>query len=41
VSPTDARRIEFNRLHDWSTRTEGGVLFLGLVVVALSARRFA
>ena len=41
VSPNDARRIEFNRLHNWSTRTEGGVLFLGLVVVVLTARRFS
>ena len=41
VSVTDARRIEFNRLHNWSTRTEGGVLFLGLVVVVLTARRFS
>jgi uncharacterized membrane protein len=31
---------EFNRLHEWSTRSEGGVLFLGLVVVVLTARRF-
>jgi len=31
-------RAEFDRLHNWSTRTEGGVLVLGLVVVALVAR---
>lgn len=31
---------EFNRLHTWSTRLEGGVLFLGLGVVVLTARRF-
>ena len=31
---------EFNRLHEWSTRLEGGVLFLGLGVVILTARRF-
>ena len=41
VSVTDSRRIEFNHLHDWSTRAEGGVLFLGLVVVVLTARRFS
>lgn len=41
VSPNDARRIEFNRLHNWSTRAEGGVLFLGLVVVVLTARRLS
>src|SRR5215469_4389436 len=31
-------RAEFNRLHIWSTRTEGGVLLLGLVVVIVTAR---
>jgi hypothetical protein len=40
VSPLDARRIEFNRLHVWSTELEGGVLILGLGVVVLTARRF-
>lgn len=39
VPADDARRIEFNRLHGWSTRTEGGVLFLGIVAVVLTARR--
>jgi len=33
-------RTEFDRLHAWSTRLEGGVLFLGLGVVILTARRF-
>ncbi len=36
----DPRRIEFNRLHEWSTRLEGGVFFCGLGLVALTARRF-
>ncbi len=36
----DSRRLEFDRLHEWSTRLEGGVLFLGLGVVAMTARRF-
>jgi uncharacterized membrane protein len=36
-SPTG--RSEFDRLHAWSTRLEGGVLFLGLGVVILTARR--
>jgi uncharacterized membrane protein len=40
VSASDGRRIEFNRLHEWSTRLEGGVFFLGLIVVVLTARRF-
>jgi hypothetical protein len=31
---------EFNQLHKWSTWCEGGVLFLGLGVVILTARRF-
>jgi len=37
VAPTDARRAAFNRLHWWSTRMEGAVLLLGLVVIYLSA----
>jgi uncharacterized membrane protein len=32
-------RTEFDRLHGWSTRVEGGVLFLGLGLVVLTARR--
>jgi uncharacterized membrane protein len=32
-------RAEFDRLHAWSTRTEGAVLVLGLGVVVLMARR--
>jgi len=39
VPVTDARRVEFNRLHQWSTRSEEGVFFLGLVVVVLTAKR--
>lgn len=31
---------QFDRLHAWSTRLEGGVLFFGLGVVVLTARRF-
>jgi uncharacterized membrane protein len=41
VPAGDARREEFNRLHAWSTRAEGGVLMCGLVVVLLTARRFS
>ncbi len=40
VAPSDSRRMEFNKLHVWSTELEGGVLVLGLGVVALIARRF-
>jgi Domain of unknown function (DUF4149) len=36
----DARRMEFNRLHQRSTQAEGCVLFLGLAVVVLTARRW-
>jgi hypothetical protein len=36
---SDPRRLEFDRLHAWSTRVEGTVLFLGLGVVALTARK--
>jgi uncharacterized membrane protein len=33
-------RIQFDALHVWSTRVEGAVLLLGLVVVYLTARSF-
>jgi hypothetical protein len=39
VPQDDPRRMEFNRLHVWSTRLEGTVLLLGLAVVFLTARR--
>ena len=39
VPHDDPRRVEFNRLHAWSTRLEGGVLLLGLAVLYLTARR--
>jgi hypothetical protein len=39
LSPVEPTRAEFNRLHEWSTRSEGAVLFLGLAVVVLTARR--
>lgn len=39
VQQDDPRRVEFNRLHRWSTRLEGGTLLLGLAVVFLVARR--
>jgi uncharacterized protein DUF4149 len=35
-----AGRAEFDHLHAWSTRLEGGVLFLGLGVAVLTVRRF-
>jgi hypothetical protein len=39
-APNHAQRAEFDHLHEWSTRLEGGVLLLGLGVVFLTARRF-
>jgi hypothetical protein len=33
-------RIQFDALHVWSTRVEGTVLLLGLVVVYLAAKSF-
>ncbi len=41
VSSTDARRVEFNKLHHWSTRLGGGILMLGLGVLLLTARRLS
>jgi Domain of unknown function (DUF4149) len=38
--PFATQRADFDRLHEWSTRLESGVLFLGLGVVVLTARRF-
>ena len=37
----DVRRMEFNRLHVWSTRVEGTVLVMGLVLVYVTARQMA
>lgn len=39
VPQDDERRVEFNRLHVWSTRIEGTVLVLGLALLFLTARR--
>jgi uncharacterized membrane protein len=36
---TMAAHAEFDSLHAWSTRSEGAVLLLGLVVTVLTARR--
>jgi hypothetical protein len=37
VPPDNPARLQFDALHVWSTRVEGGVLLLGLVVVYLTA----
>jgi uncharacterized membrane protein len=41
ITPNEAARVEFDRLHVWSTRLESGVLLLGLGSVVLTARRFS
>ena len=33
VPQDNPRRVEFNRLHHWSTRIEGSVYLIGLVVL--------
>jgi Domain of unknown function (DUF4149) len=38
VPQTDSRRVEFNDLHHWSTRLEGGVLLMGLVTLFLTGK---
>ena len=37
----DPVRAKFNALHAWSTRLEGGVLLLGLVLVYLTAQQLS
>jgi hypothetical protein len=39
VPHEDSRRVEFNRLHVWSSRLEQGVFFLGLAALFLLARQ--
>jgi uncharacterized membrane protein len=39
IPQDDARRVEFNRLHVWSSRLEQGVFLLGLATLFLVARR--
>jgi uncharacterized membrane protein len=41
VPHDDPRRVEFNRLHRWSTRLESSVLVLGLALLFLTARRLS
>jgi hypothetical protein len=40
VSPDNPARMQFDSLHVWSTRVEGGVFLLGLVVVYLTSSAF-
>jgi Domain of unknown function (DUF4149) len=39
VPQDDPRRLEFNQLHHWSTRLEGSVYLIGLIVLYLTARQ--
>jgi uncharacterized membrane protein len=39
IPQDDARRVEFNRLHVWSSRLEQSVFLLGLATLFLVARR--
>jgi Domain of unknown function (DUF4149) len=41
LPPGDPARILFDSLHAWSTRVEGAVLVLGIVVLYLVSRQFA
>jgi len=41
IPQDDPRRVEFNRLHQWSTRLESAVLLLGLAVLYLTVRRLS
>ena len=41
VPADNPARLEFDVLHHWSTRIEGGVLLLGLVVAYLTSRSLA
>jgi hypothetical protein len=38
VPANDPARMKFDGLHQWSTRLEGGVLVIGIVVLYLTAR---
>ena len=40
VPPDNPARLQFDALHVWSTRLEGAVLLLGLVVAYLTASSF-
>ena len=41
LAASDPLRMQFDSLHAWSTRVEGTVLVLGMVVLYLASRRFA
>ena len=41
LAPADPIRAQFESLHVWSTRVEGTVLVLGIIVLYLTAKRLA
>ncbi len=41
IPQTDARRVEFNRLHKYSTALEESIFFLGLGALFLTSRRLS
>ena len=41
LAVTDPIRAQFESLHVWSTRVEGAVLVLGIIVLYLTSKRFA
>jgi len=38
ISQDDSRRVQFNRLHKWSTKLEGSVFLFGIVLLFLEVR---
>jgi len=38
VPQSDPRRVQFNALHQWSTRVEGVVLLMGLATLYLTGK---
>ena len=41
VAKDDPRRVEFNRMHHWSTRLEGAVFFFGVGALFCASRRLS
>jgi hypothetical protein len=41
LAPADPIRVQFDSLHVWSTRVEGAVLVLGIVLLYLTSKRLA
>ena len=41
LAPADPIRVQFDSLHVWSTRLEGAVLVLGLILLYLTSKRLS